>query len=97
MKRYFLITETNGKEHQLPFEKIFKDARTGSPTYIPVDIATTHPSLITVCVSLCQEGFCPEIDDKSKTELRMDWIAPSQIKTVTVVIEKTPLKVLTQE
>jgi hypothetical protein len=87
MKRYFLITDINGKEYEIPFDKAYSG-------FVP-DVTADNPKFREYCVMICQEGFCPEIIDPTQTKERMCWIAPSQIKSVKVVIEKPKIQIQT--
>jgi hypothetical protein len=90
MKRYFLITDINGKEYQIPFDKAYSDI-----LIIPLDLRADNPKFREYCIMICQAGFCPEIIDPAQTKNHMRWIAPSQIKSVSVVIEKPEMKTQT--
>lgn len=73
-KRYFKITLNNGKEHDLPFNKAFREQ-------IVPDLPANFVQFLKVCEEISMTGFM-----EPGTDARPKWIAPSQIKHVEVVI-----------
>jgi hypothetical protein len=85
MRRYFLIETLDGIKYPLSFEKVFSD-QFGKPTFVP-QAAINNPNLVAAAVALCQEGFCPTIKDDLRNATVLEWIAPSQIKSVKIIFE----------
>lgn len=73
MKRYFLITLTDGRSFERDISLI---------PGLPIGVRQTDPTLLQIAMSFAREGI---IEDKQATNLRI--IAPSQIKSVDIIFE----------
>lgn len=74
MKRYFLITLTDGRTFERDLNLI---------PGLPIGIRSTDPTLVQIAMSFAREGI---IEDKQAKNLRI--IAPSQIASVEIIFEE---------
>jgi hypothetical protein len=81
-RKYLLITLIDGSEHEHDIENL------ANMVQVPIGAPASHQGYLTLAQLVATKGFCPSEKANPPT-----WIAPSQIKKVSIVIEGLSLTV----